>query len=221
MATFVLIPGAGSDGWFWHPVSERLVASGHHVVAVDPAWDDETATFAGLADAVAREIATAPVSDGGLVVVAQSLGGFIGPLLCERVAVDLLVMVAAMVPSPGESAGEWWTNTGYVSPDPFDEHEVFLHDVPADLVAASEHHVSAPADRLFEDPWPLERWPDVPTRFLLCRDDRFFPPEFLRRVVRERLGIIPDEMSGGHLPFLARPDELTTWLETYRTEVGL
>jgi hypothetical protein len=37
-------------------------------------------------------------------------------------------------------------------------------------------------------------------------------------VVRERLGIAPDEMSGGHLPALARPAELVDWLERYRTE---
>ena len=72
---------------------------------------------------------------------------------------------------------------------------------------------SRPASHLFDDPWPLERWPDVPTRFLLCRDDRFFPADFQRRVVRDRLGIDPDEMSGGHLPFLAQPDELVDWLE--------
>ena len=90
--------------------------------------------------------------------------------------------------APGESAGEWWTNTGFVSPEPFDEHEIFFHDVADDLFAESAHHVTAPASHLFDDPWPLERWPDVPTRFLLCRDDRFFPADFQRRVVRDRLG---------------------------------
>jgi hypothetical protein len=39
--------------------------------------------------------------------------------------------------------------------------------------------------------------------------------------VRERLGIVPDEMGGGHLPALARPDELVEWLERYRVEAGL
>ena len=221
MATYVLIPGAGSDGWFWHPVVERLTALGHRVLAIDPAWDDATATFTDLADAVVDRLAALPPGDGGLVVVAQSLGGFIGPLVCDRTAVDLLVMVAAMVPAPGESGGEWWSNTGFSSPEPFDEVEVFLHDVPADLAAASAAHICAPADRLFEDPWPLAAWPDVPTRFLLCREDRFFTPAFLRGVVEQRLGITPDEMSGGHLPFLAHPDELTSWLERYRVEAGL
>jgi hypothetical protein len=36
--------------------------------------------------------------------------------------------------------------------------------------------------------------------------------------VLERLGIIPDEMDGGHLPALARPEELVAWLETYRAQ---
>ena len=58
---------------------------------------------------------------------------------------------------------------------------------------------------------------DVPTRFLLCRDDRFFPADFLRRVVRDRLGIEPDEMPGGHLPAPAHPDELVEWLAFDRT----
>jgi pimeloyl-ACP methyl ester carboxylesterase len=224
MATFVLIPGAGSDGWFWHPVVDRLHALGHRSVAVDLPWNEAGATFADFADGVVEAIAAdsverGSIDDGQLIVVAQSLGGFVGPLVCARVPADLLVMVAAMVPAPGESAGEWWTNTGFVGPQPFDEQEVFLHDVPADLAAASVNHISEPADSLFADPWPLDEWPAVPTRFLLCRDDRFFTAEFQRRVVRERLGITPDEMSGGHLPFLAHPDELVDWLERYRTEL--
>ena len=50
---------------------------------------------------------------------------------------------------------------------------------------------------------PLKSWPDVPTRVLLCRDDRLFPAGFIRRVARERLGITPDEIDGGHTPALA------------------
>src|SRR5919106_1341073 len=63
--------------------------------------------------------------------------------------------------------------------------------------------------------WLLEVWPQVPTRFLLCRDDRFFPTELMRRVVREMLGIIPDEMDGSHCVALSRPKQLADRLETY------
>lgn len=71
----------------------------------------------------------------------------------------------------------------------------------------------------FATPWPLERWPSVPTRVLQGRDDRFFPVEFQRRVVPERLGITPDEMPGGHLLALSRPEELAARLEAYRAEL--
>ena len=42
----------------------------------------------------------------------------------------------------------------------------------------------------------------------------------MRRVVSERLGITPDEMSSGHLPALAHPKELADRLEAYRTGSG-
>jgi pimeloyl-ACP methyl ester carboxylesterase len=72
----------------------------------------------------------------------------------------------------------------------------------------------------FEKPWPLTAWPDVPTRVLLCRDDRFFPADFMRGVVRERLGVTPDEIDGSHCIALSRPKELAACLEAYRAEVS-
>lgn len=65
------------------------------------------------------------------------------------------------------------------------------------------------------EPVPLDAWPDVPTRVLLCRDDRLFPAAFVRRVAQERLGITPDEMDGGHTPALSRPKALADRLEAY------
>jgi pimeloyl-ACP methyl ester carboxylesterase len=56
---------------------------------------------------------------------------------------------------------------------------------------------------------------------LIGRDDRLFPPSYLRRVARDRLGITPDELDGGHMPALARPRELAERLVRYAAEVGL
>jgi hypothetical protein len=159
-----------------------------------------------------------------LILVAQSMAGFIAPLVADRVPVDLIVLLAAMVPAPGESGGEWWVNTRHdearrVAGHGDDPVELFLHDVPPAVQAESVAHVRNQSGTPFEKPWPLAAWPDVPTRFLLCRDDRFFPAEFQRRVVRERLGIVPDEMDGGHLPALAHPHELVERLEAYRREL--
>jgi pimeloyl-ACP methyl ester carboxylesterase len=127
-----------------------------------------------------------------------------------------MIFVAAMVPRPGESPGDWWANTGH-PPEVFGRspEDLFLHDVPADVAAESAGHVREQSGTPFEKPWPLDRWPNVPTRFLLCRDDRFFPADFQRRVVKDRLGFAPDEMDGGHLPALARPEELASRLLGY------
>lgn len=226
MASYVLIPGAGGVAWYWHRVVPELRGRGHDVVAVDLPADDESAGLAEYTDAVVDAIG----DRSELVVVGQSMAGFTAPLVCERVAVDLLVLLNAMVPSPGESGGDWWANTGHeqarreqaeregrtVEEDLLD---AFFHDVPPDVKAEAMTRDRDQSATPFAQPWPLRRWPDVPTRFLLSRDDRFFPAQFQRRVERERLGIPPDEMPGGHLVALSRPRELADRLEAYRAEL--
>jgi pimeloyl-ACP methyl ester carboxylesterase len=213
MATFVCLHGAGCWGSHWDLVGADLRAAGHAVVAPDLPSDQEV----GLA--AYRDVVVDAIDDAGatgpIVVVAQSMAGFIAPLVADVRAVDLLVLVAAMVPKPGESGGEWWTATGHhdayaaqALPDDSEE-TVFTHDVPAEVLAA----IAEPRDQtgtLFEEPWPLAAWPDVPTRFLLCRDDRFFPADWMRGVVEERLGITPTEVPGGHCAYLAHPHELAS-----------
>jgi pimeloyl-ACP methyl ester carboxylesterase len=215
VANYVLIHGAGGDSWYWHLVGPQLAALGHDVVAVDLPCDDDRAGLSEYAECV---VDAADGTGGDVIVVAQSLGGFTAPLVCDRLDVSLIVLVAAMVPRTGESPGEWWSNTGHVFPDPFDPEEVFAHDLPPDVAADLATRLRPQSDTPFKKAWPLDAWPDVPTRFLLCREDRFFPAPFLRRVVRERLGITPDEMGGGHLAALARPAELVEWLERDRLE---
>jgi pimeloyl-ACP methyl ester carboxylesterase len=228
MATYVLIHGAGSDSWYWHLVVPELQARGHDVVAPDLPVDDDSAGLSEYTDVVVRAIDN---DRSDIVVVAQSMGGFTAPLVCERVPVSLVILVAAMIPRPGESPGEWWGNTGHAqakraqderdgrpADGEFDPMVTFLHDLPPDVAAEAMNHGKDQSGTPFEKPWPLDGWPDVPTRFLLCRDDRLFPAEFMRRVVRDRLGITPDEIDSGHLPALGHPKELVERLEAYRIE---
>jgi len=225
LATYVLIPGAGGVAWYWHLVEADLRERGHDVVAVDLPADDDSARLAEYADAVAGKIGDRT----GLILVAHSFGGFTAPLVCDRMPVELLVMLNAMVPAPGEAPGEWWANTGHeqarreqderdgrATGEDFDMMTTFLHDVPPDLAAEALRRDRDQSGTPFEKPWPLQAWPEVPTRFLQSRDDRFFPVEFQRRVVRNRLGIRLDEMPGGHLVALSRPKELADRLEAYR-----
>ena len=213
MANYVLIHGAGSDPWYWHLVAPRLRTLGHDVVVVDLPCDDDSAGLAEYADAVVDAIDDRE----DVILVAQSLAGFTAPMVCDRVTVSLIVLVAAMTPKPGESPAQWWVNTGHEFPDPFDPQVIFAHELSPELAEATLAHVREQSATPFQKPWPLESWPAVPIRFLLCREDRFFPAEFQRRVVWERLGIVPDEMVGGHLPALAHPEELVEHLEAFRT----
>jgi hypothetical protein len=177
--------------------------------------EDDSAGLTEYADSVIDAIGDRT----DLVLVAQSFGAFTAPLVCDRVPADLLVLVAGMIPSPGEAPDDWWANTGFelAEREHFDSDlETYYHDVKPELAAEAlkreRDHPSAKAGR---EPWPLETWPDVPTKVLLCRDDRLFPATWLRGVVKERLGITPDEIDGGHCIALSRPNELARRLHGY------
>jgi pimeloyl-ACP methyl ester carboxylesterase len=109
VATFVLIHGAADTAWYWHLVEPEVRQRGHDVVTMDLPCDDDSAGLADYADTVVDAIG----DRRDLVLVAQSFGGFTAPLVCERVPVDLLILVAGMIPSPGEAPGDYWMNTGY------------------------------------------------------------------------------------------------------------
>lgn len=227
MATYVLIHGA-SDAFYWHRVAPMLEARGHDVVAPDLPISDENAGFADYADAVVEAVG----HRSGLIVVGQSMGAYTAPIVCQRLPVELLVLVAPMIPAPGETPGQWWANTNQGQaqrenderegrdPDAdFDVVATFLHDVPEEVIRATlDHGIPGQSEYIFNQPWPLEAWPDVPTRVLVGRDDRLFPLEFARRVAKERLGITPDETPGGHLLAMGHPEAVVDWLESYRAE---
>lgn len=222
MSTFALIHGGGDVGWYWHLVAAELRKRGHEVIAPDLPADDESATLTDYAEVVVEAVG----SRREVVVAGHSFGAFTAPLVADRLAADSLVLVAGMIPAPGESPDDWWRNTGYSSavreqaardggltgnPDPFVS---FYHDVPRDLAEQAVSKERAhPSSASTSAPWPLDAWPDVPTRFVLCTEDRFFPPAFFRRLVDERLGIEPDEIAAGHCVALSRPKELADLLD--------
>jgi pimeloyl-ACP methyl ester carboxylesterase len=226
MSTFVLIHGAGDSAWYWHLVGPELRSFGHDVVAMDLPCEDDSAGLAEYADAVV----TAVGDRKNLVVVAQSFGGFTAPLVCERRPVDLLVLVAAMIPAPGEAPNDYWANTDYGmakgeaegkthTTDDDDAIATFYHDVPPELAAEAMRRERKQSSTRMGEPWPLKSWPLVPTRFLLCRDDRLFPAEWMRRVVGQRLAITPDEIDGGHCIALSRPKELADRFQRFLSEL--
>lgn len=212
MATYVLIHGAADTAWSWHLLEAQLRERGHDVVAVDLPCDDDAAGLAEYADTVVEAIG----DRADLIVVGHSFGAFTAPIVCVRLPAKLLVMLAPMIPSPGERPQDWWVNAGYEQADP-DEDEIatFLHDVPPQLAAQAMARGRDQSATPMGTPWPLAAWPDVPTRVLICRDDRMFGADFSRRIARERLGIDPDEIDGSHCVALSRPRALAERLDAY------
>ena len=231
MATYALIHGGGGGAWDWHLVEPELRALGHDVVAVDLPMHVESATLEDFADVVLGAV-------GGrdeLVAVGHSFGGFTAPVVAARRPARALVFVTGMVPRPGEPPGEWWPNTGHAAarraigaPPDEDPVSMYMQDVEPELAAAamareqSEPEVDegdparAPGTGYFEAPFPLAALPAVPTHFVLCARDRYFPPDWMRGVVRDRLGVVPDVLDAGHMPMLSRPRELAGLLHSYQ-----
>ncbi len=221
MRSFVLIPGAGGSSWIWSRVAGLLVEAGHEVIALDLPGADENQGLSEYAEIVVAAIGTRT----DVVLVAGSLGGFTAPIVCERAparAVGTLVLVNAMIPIPGETAREWWDNTGAIQArdaaaenggyGPFQESTYFLHDIDPDLVTEGGPFRRSQAAAGFDSVCAFASWPPIPIHVLAGKDDRFFPLGLQRRVAHERLGVEADVLPGGHLLPLAQPRLVTDYL---------
>ena len=222
MSTFVLIHGAMDGAWTWHRVAAELRGRGHVVVAPDLPSDDESATFPDYADAVLSAV-PAGTDPADTVVVGHSLGAFTAPLVADRLGAPRLVLVAPMIPSPGERPDDWWDAVGHddalaaassggTPADPGDPLTTFLHDVDPALAAEAQRRARPQSVTPMGQPWP---GPDLTGRaeVVLARHDRFFPADLIRRLAEERAGTTPTEVAAGHQVALVRPRELADLLE--------
>lgn len=209
MATFAILPGGGDSPSSWELVTANLRELGHDAIAIDLPVEDPDAGWDDYAKTTAAAVRGRP----DVVVVAHSLGGFTAPLVCSYTPVRQLVLVAAMIPTPGAIAGDYRSESGYHDAQ-FDE-DAFYYDLSPEAVERAKRAERDQQDRVMGEPSPITRWPDVPTHFLLCRDDRCFSAVVSRRLVPARLGIQPDEIDGGHCIHLARPRELAERLHEY------
>ncbi|MFM6847813.1 MAG: alpha/beta fold hydrolase [Terrabacter sp.] len=209
----ILIPGAGGRAWYWHLVARRLRAAGHRAIAVELPADDDTKGLPDYAETVLDAAGTAR----DVVIVAASLGAFTAPLVAAPLDAAAVVLVNPMIPLPGETPGTWWGNTGAVEarterasrlgyPVEFDPGTYLFHDVPPEVLATATAK-GEQSQRPFGDRCTFSSMP-APVTVISARDDRFFPLEFQQRLARERLGVEPVVVPGGHLVALSHPDEL-------------
>jgi pimeloyl-ACP methyl ester carboxylesterase len=222
MASFVLVHGAWHGAWCFEQLTPYLTAMGHRAVAVELPCDRPGTTCSDYAEQVAREIEGL---ENEAVVVGHSFAGLTLPLIADRRPVGKLVYIAALVPKPGLSMTEQFESgeKAIVSDQGRELSEDGSQSYWTDRAAAIEamYHDCAPQDA--EWAWsnlrpqsraaqnevcPLDELPDVPSAYIVCRDDRLASTEWGRRTARERLGAEVLEIDGGHSPFLSRPGEL-------------
>lgn len=165
-----------------------------------------------------------------LTVVAQSLSGLMVPALAARLPVARIVLVAAIIPRPGETGMQWWDATGQAEAqrayleslglsayDAQNAEVVFIHDFDDALEAESTQHAPEQHSGPLETPVVFDSWPNVPTHVIAAEPDRLFPLEFMRQQAMDRLGVEPDVIPGGHLVPLTQPRTLGQLLLQYES----
>ena len=130
--------------------------------------------------------------------------------MCDRVAARLLVLVAPMIPMPREAPADYWTDTrahgGTAAALRRRDRALLSRRAAGARVGGTRERTNAvrsPAGRAVSAREVAQR----PTRVVLCGDDRLLPRASCA-ASRERLGVVPDEIDGGHTPTLSHPAEL-------------
>ncbi len=223
----VLVHGSYHGAWCWDLLRPELEGLGHRVVTPELPISDPAL---GATD-YARVVADAMDADRPSALVGHSSSGLILPLVAELRPVHAMVFLASFLPVPGVSANEQrarepidgrvppanpeWTHLGddVWAVGPNTATELFFNDVPADLASWAVDRLRPQAYRVMKEPSPLTAWPAVPSRVIVCADDRAINPEWVRSSARERLGVEALEIAGGHSPFLTRPAELAAVIE--------
>jgi pimeloyl-ACP methyl ester carboxylesterase len=222
--TFGLIHGSTQTPAGWALLVRELQRNGHDAFTVDLPVDESDAVASRYADVIAAEIRS---RSNDVVAVAHSVSGMFLPLLPERCHVRRLVFLAAIVPELGKSVLDQFAadpdmmNPAWLGKSPADDTvacEFLFHDCSPDVAAwALTTRRLMVARRALVERCPLTAWPDVPIASIVCADDRTISPSWSRRVARERIGVEPIELPGGHCPHVSRPAALARVLASLRS----
>ncbi|MBV8982328.1 MAG: alpha/beta hydrolase [Acidimicrobiia bacterium] len=225
MTTFVLVHGAWHGSWCWERLVPELEARGHRALTVDLPIADPTAGVDEYVQAVAAVLADA---GDDAVLVAHSLSGLIAPVVADRHALARVIYLGAMLPVPGDAVLERLGPEGVLATDFMPSLEIGddgTSTFPVALAGDVFYSDCTPEDREWAaaqlghqsftvtlEPCPLTTMPSVASDYIVLSDDATLSPEWCRKVARERLGVEPHELAGGHSPFVAKPAELADLL---------
>jgi pimeloyl-ACP methyl ester carboxylesterase len=221
VAHFLLLHGACHGGWCFDELAVRLRAAGHAVTAPDLPCDD---IDAGLAEYQQAAIAALGEPPDDLVVVGHSLGALVVPLVATALPTRRIVMLAGIVGAPNSSLetladedsdrdlplgddGIAFDERGLFRFTPSSARRLLYPDCAPDVAEWATARL-----RYQRSMWTqiadFDSWPDVETVSIVCDEDLVLSPAWSARVARERLGVEPIHLPGGHSPFLSRPDDL-------------
>jgi pimeloyl-ACP methyl ester carboxylesterase len=220
LTTYCLIHGSGQSSRVWNLLSDELTADGHLVASPELPTNDPEAGARRCALAAAGAIP----SSGESILVAHSATGLMLPVLAAMVPAKLMVFLTAAIPVPGMSFLDQLApdptimfHPDWIGQNPAQDDDTALrflfHDCPPEVVPlALSTRVDWYPEQLYRELCPLSDWPDTPSVYVLCTEDRTIRPEWSRRAARERLGVEAIELPGGHCPHVSRPAHLASVL---------
>jgi pimeloyl-ACP methyl ester carboxylesterase len=222
--TIVLVHGAFAESASWDGVVDRLLTSGHDVVAAANPLRGLAADAQAVSDVV-RSV------EGPVVLVAHSYGGAVMTNVDPDAGeIAGLVYVNGFAPEPGENCfqlaamfpgsmlGEETarpvsrsdgTTDLYIARDGF--HDIFCQDVPAPqaaLMAATQR--PATQEALVEPSGERPLWKHVPSWFLIGEEDRIIPAALQHYMAKRAQSHRTIEIPGAsHAVVVAHPDATT------------
>jgi hypothetical protein len=211
VTTFALVHGAFHGAWCWDLVRPELESRGHRTAAMDLPCDDPEAGSARYAEVVAEAIRD--VGDD-VIVVGHSLAGLTVPLVAAARRVVRMVFLNAFIPIPGRPFSDQFGEEGIFPPTPESTWPitredglmtwppervapVLYRDCPADRASWATARLRPQSRTPHSEVCPLIEWPQVPSSYVLSREDGAVGPDWSRRAARERLGVTASELPGG------------------------
>ena len=222
MTTFALVHGAFHGAWCWELLRPELESRGHRTIAMDLPCDDPEAGNVRYADVVVDSLREV---DEDIVVVGHSLAGLAIPLVATARAVAHVVFLNAFIPFPGRPFSDQFGEEGIFPPTPESTWPIarddglliwppervipaLYPDCPADKARSAAARLRPQSRTPHTEVCPLLKWPEVPSSYILSREDLAVGADWSRRAARERLGVTAVELPGGHMSMICHPREL-------------
>ena len=215
---FLLVHGTTQSPDGWRHLISALCAIGHDAVTTDLARFGERVPTTAYRDAVAAE-QFGPRVD---IVVAHSGSGLLLPAIASATEAKLQVYLAAFIPHGSRSLvaelnddSSAIFNADWIGVDPTSDHDAarrfLFHDCTTEVTGWSVTTLRrfVPASAYSEQ---VALAPAIPAMSVVPESDRTLRKEWMISASRERLGVEPTVVAGGHCPHVSRPDDLATIL---------